>query len=106
MTVCGHTHSLKQMLLVYLVVMAISDGRLDSAEESLLRGIAIQLGYDEPAFRHLLEMILNQSHFAGGQVTTADALEDAYKALGRDQGKQRSGDKACLPETDEPVSPR
>jgi DnaJ like chaperone protein len=81
-TVCGHTHSLKQMLLVYLVVMAISDGRLDSAEESLLRGIAIQLGYDEPAFRHLLEMILNQSHFAGGQVTTADALEDAYKALG------------------------
>ncbi len=81
-TVCGHTHSLKQMLLVYLVVMAISDGRLDSAEESLLRAIAIQLGYDEPTFRHLLEMILNQSHFAGGQVTTADALEDAYKALG------------------------
>jgi DnaJ like chaperone protein len=82
LTVCGHTHSLKQMLLVYLAVMAISDGRLDSAEESLLRGIAIHLGYDEPAFRHLLEMIVNQSHFAGGQVTTADALEDAYKALG------------------------
>jgi DnaJ like chaperone protein len=82
MSVCGHTHSLKQMLLVYLVVMAVSDGRLDSSEESFLRGIAIHLGYDEPAFRHLLEMILNQSHFAGGQVTTADALEDAYKALG------------------------
>ena len=80
--VCGHTHSLKQMLLVYLVVMAIADGHLDAAEESLLRGIARHLGYDEPAFRHLLEMILNQSHFAGVQVTSADALDDAYKALG------------------------
>jgi DnaJ like chaperone protein len=27
-------------------------------------------------------MVLNQSHFAGGQVTTAAALDDAYKALG------------------------
>ena len=34
MTVCGHTHSLKQMLLVYLVVMAISDGRLDSTRRA------------------------------------------------------------------------
>jgi DnaJ like chaperone protein len=79
---CGHTNSLKQMLLVYLVVMAISDGRLDAAEENLLRGVALHLGYDEPAFRHLLEMILNQSHFAGGQAPSVDALDDAYKALG------------------------
>ena len=82
MAICGNTHSLKQMLLVYLVVMAISDGRLDSTEENLLRGIALHLGYDEPAFKHVLEMILNQSHFAGGQAPSADALEDAYKALG------------------------
>jgi DnaJ like chaperone protein len=79
---CGHTNSLKQMLLVYLVVMAISDGRLDAAEENLLRGVALHLGYDEPAFEHLLEMILNQSHFAGCHAPPTDALEDAYKALG------------------------
>ena len=82
MAVCGHTNSLKQMLLVYLIVMAISDGRLDSAEESLLKNIALHLGYDQPAFRQLLEMVLNQSHFAGGQVASANALDDAYKALG------------------------
>ncbi len=85
MVVCGHTHSLKQMLLVYLIVMALSDGRIDSAEERLLMEIARHLGYDQAAFRHMLDMILNQSHFAGGQVTSASALEDAYKALGVSQ---------------------
>lgn len=82
MAVCGHTHSLRQMLLVYLIVMALSDGRIDSAEEHLLIEIARQLGYDQAAFQHMLDMILNQSHFAGGQATSATALEDAYKALG------------------------
>jgi len=82
MAVCGHTHDLKQMLLVYLIVMALSDGRIDSAEERLLLDIARQLGYDQAAFQHMLEMVLNQTLFAGGQATSATALEDAYKALG------------------------
>lgn len=82
MAVCGHTHSLKQMLLVYLIVMAVSDGRIDTAEERLLIDIARQLGYDQAAFQRVLEMVLNQSHFAGGQANSATALDDAYKALG------------------------
>ncbi len=82
MAVCGHTHSLKQMLLVYLIVMAVSDGRIDTAEERLLFDIARHLGYDQAAFQHMLEMVLNQSHFAGGQANSATALDDAYKALG------------------------
>lgn len=82
MSICGHTHNLKQMLLIYLIVMGISDGHLDAAEESLLKGVALHLGYDQPAFRQLLDMVINQSHFAGGQATSATALEDAYKALG------------------------
>lgn len=82
MAVCGHTHSLKQMLLVYLIVMALSDGRIDSAEERLLIDIAHHLGYDQAAFRRMLDMVLNQSHFAGGQAASATALDDAYKALG------------------------
>jgi DnaJ like chaperone protein len=82
MTVCGHTNSLKQMLLIYLIVMALSDGRLDAAEESLLRGFALYLGYDQSAFKQLVDMVLGQSHFAGGQARSATALEDAYKALG------------------------
>ena len=82
MAVCGHTHSLRQMLLVYLIVMALADGRIDSAEERLLVDIARHLGYDQAAFKHMLDMVLNQSHFAGGQAISATALDDAYKALG------------------------
>jgi len=82
MSVCGHTKNLKQVLLVYLIVMALADGHFHPAEEALLADIAARLGYDQAAFRHLMEMVLNQSHFSGGKVTTAAALDDAYKALG------------------------
>ena len=82
MSVCGHTRNLKQMLLVYLIVMAFADGKMHTAEEAMLVDIAARLGYDQAAFKHLMEMVLNQTHFAGGQVNTAAALDDAYKALG------------------------
>jgi DnaJ like chaperone protein len=82
MAVCGHTASLRQMLLVYLIVMAFADGRLDPAEESLLRDIAKYLGYSQDMFQQLMAMVTNQTHFAGGQSSSASALEDAYKALG------------------------
>lgn len=85
MAVCGKTNNLKQMLLVYLIVLALSDGRIDPAEESLLIDIAQHLGYGQDAFRRLLEMVLSQSHFAGaggGQTVSPSALDDAYKALG------------------------
>jgi DnaJ like chaperone protein len=85
MAVCGHTKNLKEMLLVYLIVMALADGHFHPAEEALLGRIAGQLGYGPAAFKHLIEMVLNQSHFAGGQAEAATALEDAYKALGVDK---------------------
>jgi DnaJ like chaperone protein len=84
-SVCGKTNNLKQMLLVYLIVLALADGRIDTAEEALLVHIARPLGYDQDAFRRLLEMVLSQSHFAGtggGQAVSPSALDDAYKALG------------------------
>lgn len=82
LSVCGHTNSLKQMLLVYLIVMALADGHLDPAEEILLKEIALHLGYSQDAFQHIFDMVVNQTHFAGGQAITANSLEDAYKALG------------------------
>lgn len=80
--VCGQTQSLTQTLLTYLIVMAIADGQIDTAEDRLLQEIAAQLGYDASTFQHLKEMILNQGHFASGQATSPTALADAYKALG------------------------
>ncbi|MBP6057235.1 MAG: co-chaperone DjlA [Nitrosomonas sp.] len=82
LAVCGYSNNLKQMLLVYLIIMGLSDGHLNAAEEELLKEVAGRLGYSQIAFRQLLEMVLNQAHFAGGQSTSASALEDAYKALG------------------------
>ncbi len=82
MAICGQTSQLKHVLLVYLVVMALTDGHFHPQEEALLTTIASRLGYDEAAFRHLMEMVLNQSHFGGGKPHTAAALDDAYKALG------------------------
>ncbi len=82
LAVCGHTKDLKQMLLVYLIVTALADGHFHPAEEAALGNIASRLGYDQAAFKHLMDMVLNQSHFGGGQVNSAAALDDAYKALG------------------------
>ena len=82
MAVCGHTRNLKEMLLVYLIVMALADGHFHPAEEELLMDIAGRLGYGREAFKRMMDMVLNQSHFGGSQITTAAALEDAYKALG------------------------
>jgi DnaJ like chaperone protein len=84
MASCGHTLNLKQVLLMYLIVMALADGKLDPAEQSLLEEIAVHLGYNQTEFRQLLDMVLNQSHFSQGQTrqNSASALNDAYKALG------------------------
>jgi DnaJ like chaperone protein len=83
--VCGHTRNLRQMLLVYLIVMALADGHFHPAEQALLSGIAARLGYGKAAFDQLLDMVLNQSHFAAGQASAGAALDDAYKALGVDK---------------------
>jgi DnaJ like chaperone protein len=82
MSICGQTKNLKDVLLVYLIVMALADGHFHPTEEALLIDIAARMGYDQAAFKHMLDMVLNQSHFGAGQVTTADTLDDAYKALG------------------------
>jgi len=82
MSVCGQTRNLKYVLLVYLIVMALADGELHPAEESVLFDIAGRVGYDRAMFQQLLDMVMNQSHFAGEKPTSASALDDAYKALG------------------------
>lgn len=82
MAICGHTRNLKEMLLVYLIVMAHADGDFHPAEDALLTDIAGKLGYGRQAFQRLLDMVMNQSHFGAGQADPAVALEDAYKALG------------------------
>jgi len=82
---CGQIKNLKEVLLVYLIVMALADGHFHPAEEKLLTDMAARLGFGPKAFKHLLDMVLNQTHFGGGKVATAESLADAYKALGVSQ---------------------
>lgn len=83
MAVCGSSRNLRQMLLVYLISVGLSDGQLNAAESRFLKDIAGRLGYSKAAFDRLLDMVINQMRFAGGQAaSSAGALEDAYKALG------------------------
>ena len=79
--VCGHTKSLNQALLTYLIVLALADGVLDRAEETLLVSIAQQLGFSEQEFQQLISMITAQGQFSGG-ATTQTSIDEAYKALG------------------------
>ncbi len=85
---CGRTFNMRQMLLVYLTVMALADGQLDPSERQVLEQVAAHLGYSRAEFNRILEMVLGQAHFSSGQQqrgprpTSASDLADAYKALG------------------------
>lgn len=82
LTVCGHTRSLREVLLSYLLTLALADGHLHPAEDAVLARIAAKMGYDAATYRRLMEMVLNQGRFEGGPPSDQDALDEAYKALG------------------------
>tara|TARA_B110000967_G_scaffold86746_1_gene89354 strand:+ start:402 stop:1181 length:780 start_codon:yes stop_codon:yes gene_type:complete len=79
---CGKTLHLKQVLLMYLIVMAAADGQVDSQEEVFLKQVANRLGYSDSEFRQMLDMVLNQSHFGQDSPVSASSIEGAYKAIG------------------------
>jgi len=82
--------NLKQMLMIYLLRVAVADGKLHQNETTLMHSIAQQLGYSEQAFAQLMAMIQGQDQFAGGGYsssrtggyTTESAISAAYQALG------------------------
>lgn len=90
--VCSTYPNLKQLLLVYLITMAMADDHLHEAETAVLREVARLLGYSDAAFNHLLRMMQAQNHFQrGGQQhrgysaqpePQVDRLALAYEALG------------------------
>ena len=79
---CGQTLHLKQVLLMYLIVMAAADGQVDSKEEAFLKQVANRLGYSDSEFRQMLDMVLNQSQFGQDRPVAASSIEAAYKAIG------------------------
>lgn len=82
MAVCGQTHQLRQMLLVLLISMALTDGEVHAAEQQLLERIAQWLRFDAQEFRQLLAMVAYQAKFAQDQPSHEETQADAYQALG------------------------
>jgi len=91
-TITESSPNLKQMLMIYLVRVALADGKLHPKESKLMREIAQLLGYSAQAFEQLLAMLQGQDQFAGGHYhqqtggvggyTSANAIDAAYQALG------------------------
>lgn len=81
-TVCGRHQNLVQLLLVYLVNVALADGRLEQSEERVLSEVAEALGIHRLAFEQLLRMIRAQNAFGTDHVHREDNLKLAYEALG------------------------
>jgi len=74
--------NLSQMLLVYLINLAMIDGDMDAKEFDLLQQVASSLGFSRVAFEQLLRMVGAQNSFASGQQNNTNALTLAYEALG------------------------
>ena len=91
---CGRHHNLRQMLLVYLVNLALADNQFSADEEAALKNIAAQLGIPAFAFEQMIRMIRAQNQFGGAgyqqqggggyQSTSGNELAVAYQALGVD----------------------
>jgi len=93
-SVTAASPNLKQMLMVYLVRVALADGQLHPNEANLMREVAQQLGFSPQAFEQLMAMLQAQDQFAGGAYhraggrpgaegyTSATAIDAAYQALG------------------------
>ena len=73
--------NLIQMFLEIITATAFADGRLDSAEQVLIEGIASDLGFSKAEFDALLARLSGQAHFAGS-ATSKEQIEAAYELLG------------------------
>lgn len=82
--ICGASPNLTQMLLVYLINLALADGTINAQEQAILRQVADRLGFSRFAFEQLLRMIAAQNSFGQGQAQRSQAseLDAAYTALG------------------------
>jgi len=86
MKACEQHEGLNQILLIYLIMMSLTDGDLHEKEKDTLASIANMLGCDHLSFPPLLKMIVQRSHFKGDVTVNEESLVAAYNALGLEKG--------------------
>lgn len=86
---CSRSPNLKQMLLVYLINLAMADGQIHEKEEQILRQVAENLGFSALVFAQIMRMINAQNAFGDSESfgdtqrgSRANDVELAYQALG------------------------
>ena len=88
---CGNNPVLRQTLIMYLIGLALADGKLDQIERNILAEVAMSLGMNRATLEHLIGMVNAQAHFrssgqSGSQSysrpQTRQELDLAYEALG------------------------
>jgi len=96
---CGRFPNLVQLLMVYLVNVALADGHFDATEENVLKKVAQGLGISQAAFDQMLRMIKAQDAFGGAGYDSSNfasgasqvkSLELAHQALGVDESASDS----------------
>lgn len=77
----GRSKQFVQVMLVYLIGIALADGELSDSEHRRLVEIAGALSVTPEALERIIEMVKAQSRFGGAQ-NSGLSINDAYKALG------------------------
>lgn len=84
--VCGRRINLRNMVLVYMVELAVADGAIGNIEREILLKVARGLGYSERIAEHLINMLIAQAKFQTGyQQYTQQGFSNAH---GRSQEQQ------------------
>lgn len=73
------TPNLVQILLVYLISMARTDGLLVKKEMNMVQKVASELGYNSIVFDHLLKMIAAQDEFGINSQPKTETKNQQYK---------------------------
>lgn len=80
--VCGSQPTLMRVFLEIQIQVAFADGRVDPAEREALLRIARLLGVPDADFARLEALLAGHYQRGPGAPTTAEALTNAYRALG------------------------
>ena len=86
------TPNLIQILLVYLITMARTDGLLVKKEMNVVQHVAKALGYSSIVFDHLLKMISAQDEFDSQQKTAQP--QNTYQNTTQQKTEQSKTDEA------------
>lgn len=87
---CARSPVLRQTLIMYLIGVALADGKIDDAENRILTDVAAALGMNQGTLDHLIRMVSAQAHFSSNRqqhrsnagAAPQQELQLAYAALG------------------------